>query len=327
MDKQIDARFERLDKSLTTLIDSIAKYNPTISQGNDLIAAEAELSKGLEELQTHQQNHATLERLRAKTSKLDGQIKDTLVVLAKTRKELRDTTATIFSEGPNNPINYTELLAYAHRISKTTLPRSIATNGNILPPADSGVKPDSGTETAATTPGDTPNGVASTSSSSNPPNGEPISQQTVTSVTTTSLPEQLSTHLNPLANADFIPWPTEENIRQGALATLAYLADKGISAEGYDPAEEEARRRAEEDEARAREERDRLEQEEGERRAREQRERARLEREKNREKDDAEAWRRASVSGAPAPGPSASSPAVKAQFQFMGGDDDDDESD
>jgi hypothetical protein len=49
MDKQIDARFDRMDKALSTLLESIARYNPTSRGGDEFLAADAELSKGLEE--------------------------------------------------------------------------------------------------------------------------------------------------------------------------------------------------------------------------------------------------------------------------------------
>jgi hypothetical protein len=49
MDKYIDGRFERLEKALANLIDSVTKYHPSIQQGDELNAADQELSKGLEE--------------------------------------------------------------------------------------------------------------------------------------------------------------------------------------------------------------------------------------------------------------------------------------
>ncbi|KAH8680820.1 vitamin-D-receptor interacting mediator subunit 4-domain-containing protein [Xylariales sp. PMI_506] len=340
MDRQISARFERIEKALANLIDSISKYNPSAYQGTELLVAETELSKGLEELQVHQQNHARIQRLRNTTNNLDGQIKETLTSLAQTRKELVATSATIFPDGPNYPIKYDELLAYARRISKTTLPTAAVlnseTNSNTqtsqaAPAASDALpKPDGGTETAATTPGSgTPNGVASAAGGATPAalNGalESSSQRTAD----TSLPEQLTVHLNPLANAEFIPWPTEDHVRQGALANLAYLNERGINPEGYDPAEEEARKKREEEEAKAREEQERQEREEKERRYREQAERARQEREKQREKEEGDAWRRGSVSqGGPSAGAGVAPPSAgageKKQFQFMGGDDDDD---
>lgn len=49
MDKYIDGRFERLEKALANLIDSVTKYHPSIQQGEELNAADQELSRGLEE--------------------------------------------------------------------------------------------------------------------------------------------------------------------------------------------------------------------------------------------------------------------------------------
>jgi hypothetical protein len=49
MDNLIDQRFERVEKALATLITSISTYNPSIPHANDLVAADAELSQGLEQ--------------------------------------------------------------------------------------------------------------------------------------------------------------------------------------------------------------------------------------------------------------------------------------
>jgi hypothetical protein len=48
MDEIIDKRFERVEKALATLITSISTYNPAPALANDLVAADAELSQGLE---------------------------------------------------------------------------------------------------------------------------------------------------------------------------------------------------------------------------------------------------------------------------------------
>jgi hypothetical protein len=331
MDVQMTARFERVEKALATLIDSVSRYNPTISQGNELVAADQELGKGLEELKVHQQNYERIQRLRNITNGLDSQIKETLTQLAQARKELGNTPATSFPSGPNHPIKYDELLAYARRISKTTMP-----NANVLAAAqanaaESTAKPDSGAETpnVPTSGAGTPNGVgtpAQVNGAASTPamNGDLASQQT-----NATLPDGLQAHLNPLANVDFIPWPNEDLLRQGALANIQYLQDQGINPQGYDPAAEEARKKREEDEAKEREEQERLQREENERKFREQRERARIEEEKARE----ESFRRASVTQAAGAGSGAGSsppppaPQQQKQFQFMGGDDDDDDSD
>jgi hypothetical protein len=49
MDDLIDKRFQRVEKALATLINSISTYNPNPSLANDLVAADADLSEGLEQ--------------------------------------------------------------------------------------------------------------------------------------------------------------------------------------------------------------------------------------------------------------------------------------
>lgn len=49
MDTYIDGRFERLEKALATLIDSVTKYHPSAIQAEELKAADNELCKGLEQ--------------------------------------------------------------------------------------------------------------------------------------------------------------------------------------------------------------------------------------------------------------------------------------
>lgn len=49
MEKAIDSRFERLERALASLIDSVAKYNPSAAQARELDNADKELCQGLEE--------------------------------------------------------------------------------------------------------------------------------------------------------------------------------------------------------------------------------------------------------------------------------------
>ncbi|KAK8011558.1 Mediator of RNA polymerase II transcription subunit 4 [Apiospora arundinis] len=324
MDKVIDVRFERMEKALANLVDSIAKYTPSAHSSTELNAASADLAQGLEDLQTHQRNHARIQELRGISANLDSQIKDTLVQLAQARKELTSTSTTVFPEKGTFPINYTELLNYGRHIAKTTVPPSGVANAlsNSAPPT----QPESAVESAAPTPGGTPNGVASA------PNGalDQLSGQQTTN--STALPDHIQDSLNPLAGAIFVPWPSEAHIRNGALAQLDFLSSRGVDPEGYDPDEEEAQKKRKEEEERAREEQERLEREEKERRIREQMELARAEREKAREKEAAERQARGDTGNAEgqssgaAPGAGASAGGQKqAQFQFL--QDDDDESD
>lgn len=49
MDKIIDVRFERVEKALATLVESITKYSPQASQAVELANADTELGHGLKD--------------------------------------------------------------------------------------------------------------------------------------------------------------------------------------------------------------------------------------------------------------------------------------
>lgn len=49
MDKSVDNRFDRLEKALTSLIDSVNKYHPSTVHAQELEDADNELSRCLEE--------------------------------------------------------------------------------------------------------------------------------------------------------------------------------------------------------------------------------------------------------------------------------------
>ncbi|UNI13272.1 hypothetical protein JDV02_000029 [Purpureocillium takamizusanense] len=340
MDKYIDGRFERLEKALSNLIDSVAKYHPSVSQAEELKAADTELGKGLEQVQTHQRNHLRILRLRQTSAALDTQIKDTLTSLAEARRGIVTTRTTTFPREPNYPIAYEELLSYARRISKTTLPPAATINAATalatVPASPEGQTPaanDSQTPAAVTPSARTPSRTQSPAPNgalSQAPLSEPPTQQTTALSMNTSLPEGMSQYLNPLSGQLFFPWPLEDKIRSGALASYQILAEQGIDPKGYDPVTEEERKRKDEEERRVKEEQEQKEREEREKQMREERERIRVERERQREKEQEE-WRRASIAGnAP---DSAGLPRTntgageKKQFQFTNLDDLDDDDD
>ncbi|KJZ79959.1 hypothetical protein HIM_00673 [Hirsutella minnesotensis 3608] len=278
MDKCIDGRFERLEKALSNLIDSVTKYHPSAIQAEELRAADTHLSEGLEQVQTHQNNHLRIQELRQLSASLDTQIRDTLTSLATTRKDILRAA---------NQQNH----AAAGRPPSVT--QSPVANGASQQISD------------------------------------PSTQQTLASMNT-SLPEGMSQFLNPLSGQLFFPWPLEDKIRSGSLASYQILAEQGIDPRNYDPATVEERKRQEEEERRAKEEREKAEREERERQLREEREKARIERERQREKQQEE-WRRASIAaGQPdVAGPARANPppSEKKQFQFTNLDDLDDDDD
>ncbi|KND92050.1 Mediator of RNA polymerase II transcription subunit 4 [Tolypocladium ophioglossoides CBS 100239] len=331
MDKYIDGRFERLEKALSSLIDSVTKYHPSTIQAEELKAADTELSKGLEEVQTHQNNYLRIQQLRQSSAALDTQIRDTLTSLATTRKDIVTTHTTTFPSEPNYPIVYEELLSYARRISKTTMPPAATINAGGSPsPETQTPAPDSQPQSAMTpsvrTPSQTQSPVANGTSQLM---SEQATQQTAMSMNT-SLPEGMSQYLNPLSGQFFFPWPLEDKIRSGSLASYQILAEQGIDPKGYDPATEEERKRQKEEERKAKEAREKAEREEREKQMREERERLRVERERQREKEKEE-WRRASIAGGQpeAPGLARANTGVgeKKQFQFTNLDDLDDDDD
>ncbi|KAK1996289.1 hypothetical protein LX36DRAFT_611017 [Colletotrichum falcatum] len=330
MDKVIDARFERVEKALATLIESVSKYHPHAKEALDLHEADNDLAKGLGQVQTHQNNHIRLQQLRATTSSLDTQIRETLQSLATTRKDITTTQITVYPDGPRYPVKYDELLNYARRISKTTLPPAALTNGGGL--AAGGGTPGPDLNASMTTNPNTPgaNGLQSQPVSAAPtpsqsqtpgplgaPNSSPMQDalQGTQQTAATSLPDGLRNHLNPHFNASFIPWPNEFQIRSGAMAVYQDLSDKGIDPRGYDPERIAEAKRKEEEERKAREEQEKLENERKDREYREKMEKIRREQQ--------EAYRRDSV----AAGAGASSVGKSKQFQFTSlmDDDDDDE--
>lgn len=49
MNTIIQAQLDRVETALTTLIESVASYNPSIPAANALLAADDDLNKGLEQ--------------------------------------------------------------------------------------------------------------------------------------------------------------------------------------------------------------------------------------------------------------------------------------
>ena len=49
MDVKLDAAFQRVETAFTTLVDSIAAYNPSLQAAGHLLAAEEELTHGIDQ--------------------------------------------------------------------------------------------------------------------------------------------------------------------------------------------------------------------------------------------------------------------------------------
>jgi hypothetical protein len=221
---------------------------------------------------THQANHARILSLRNASQTLDEQILNTLTLLTSTRTELLATPATVFPTG-TNPVSYSELLSYARLISKFTIPPSYRESNSSTPApgqvSQSTAQPESqGADVAktngTTTPIDVQNGLNNGGVPEQPSNSQTPAEGeigTAAGTSTTALPAPMTEWLNPLAGVpSFVPWPTEETIKRGALASIQVLLDQGVDPATFDPeraAELEAERQRLETEKEA--ERERLE--------------------------------------------------------------------
>ncbi|KAI9877964.1 MAG: hypothetical protein M1830_002332 [Pleopsidium flavum] len=218
MNAILQAQLDRVETALTTLVESITSYNPSITAASDLLSADDELTKGLEQLAIHQANHARILTLRSTSEALDAEIKSTLTLLADTRKELLSTPATTFPSDSRD-VPYHELLAYAKRISKFTVPPTIR-----APPSQGQLQSQTINAGEQTTDKE-PNGV----------NGIAAEDAVVTVENTispgigvSSLAAGESQWLDPSSQIPFVPWPTQEVIRRGALAQIQVMLEQGV---------------------------------------------------------------------------------------------------
>lgn len=206
---------------------------------------------------THQANYTNILSLRATKAALDAQIRDSIVLLSETRKEVLDTASTAFPNN-TNPVSYSELLTYARRISKFTHPRTrfegeiqqiVVEGEGSATPKD--IAQTNGSSVAATNGSHGEAHSAMEIDSATPAAGATQSQ--ISRTTATALPAHLEEVFNSLAGIQFCPWPTDDFIRSGALASIQYLVNTGVDPATFDPektAELEAERKkaAEEEE-------------------------------------------------------------------------------
>ncbi|KAL9095384.1 MAG: hypothetical protein Q9165_002255 [Trypethelium subeluteriae] len=238
MDQKIQDQFTRVENALNTLLDSITSYNPSPAAAIDLVGADDELSEGLSQLAAHQANYVYICQLRAESQRLDEQTKHTMSVLADLRKELLATPATVFPDSQYE-VNCNDLLSYAKRISRFTVPptyRPRAPWDTKVPAkkADSSQSPDQQMPDADST---------------SPMGGEAVKEgeslcsttgeQEQLGIGVRDLNESTKDWLDPLAKLPFVPWPKDEVIRSGGLATVQYLVETGKDLT-TDPRREEA---------------------------------------------------------------------------------------
>ncbi|KAI9642378.1 hypothetical protein NHQ30_009182 [Ciborinia camelliae] len=251
MDKVIDARFDGVEKALVNLIASISKYSPIPALAQDLVLADQELNDGL-------------------SLPLDTQIREFLILLTSTRSELLNTQSSEYPE-KKNTVEYEELLSYARRISKFTVPpEARISKQEESSPKQDGVGTNGTTTPSVTVSGNGANGnamdidipsAAFNRANSLAANQEPPSQQP--SQTQIALDDETRRILTAgFEDRPFIPWATEDDIKMGALASIQSLVDSGIDPEGWDPELEEQKKREKAEELEREEEAERQKEEE-----------------------------------------------------------------
>ncbi|KAF8477219.1 vitamin-D-receptor interacting mediator subunit 4-domain-containing protein [Kalaharituber pfeilii] len=203
MDAVMEKSFEALETALNQLVESISSYYPSPAAASAVVIADNGIQESLVLLAEHQANHHKIQTLRATSEALDQRLAQLLTVLSQTRKELLAVPSTTFP--PSRQIPYDELLTYARKISKYTQPPS----SRSLQAAQ---QQQSITAAAAD---------ISNSNSSIP--GESSTASTRPDL---GLTEQEVAALDPSSSrVAFTPWPSEEVMRRGALAQLAFQGE------------------------------------------------------------------------------------------------------
>ncbi|KAI5236245.1 hypothetical protein E4T42_09520 [Aureobasidium subglaciale] len=233
-------RFQRLETALNTLVESVAAYNPSVSAADALVAADEDLDKSLEQLAVHHANYSRILELRATADALDEKIKSTLRTLADTRKELLDIPAAQ-STANTRQVGVEELLSYAKFISKTTVPPTF--RGHISTELPS--QPQSAAVDAPIT--QITNGMATPAQ-----NGDNTSTSEQAEQNENRAVAEAKAMLEPLSQLDWVPWPSQQVILMGALATVQGMIEDGIDPTTVLSAEEQeaADKKRAEDEAR-----------------------------------------------------------------------------
>ena len=238
MNTIIQAQLDRVETALNSLIDSIASYNPSIPAANALLAADDDLSKGLKlcmgktstsatklrlrlepadnsKVSNHQRNHALIQSLRATIDQQNTSITDTLTTLASTRADLLSTPSSLLQKDSHN-VPYNELLDYAKRISRYTVPPTFRA---ALPSARPALPAAINGDTVAVEEG-----------------AEDVKEEKE-GRGTASLEDIERKWLDPLTQIPFVPWVNEETIKRGALAEIQSMVERGedpanVGAEG-----------------------------------------------------------------------------------------------
>ena len=207
MNQIMQSRLDRIDASLSALIDSIASYNPSIAAAQDLLAADDALNQGVKQLVTHQRNHSRITSLRAEIDTSNAAITAKLTSLATLRSDILSRKITPVADDARQ-VSCGELLDYAQRISRYTIPPPYPVSAQQPPETTAG-------EAAAEAAKGEVNGAGA----------EQVGQAENRNEAEAQAQAQAPVMPN---GGSFVPWPSEEVIRQGALGQIQVLLEQGI---------------------------------------------------------------------------------------------------
>lgn len=155
----------------------------------------------------HQRNHARIQSLRATIDTQNASVTDTLTTLASTRADLLAIPSSLPQKGSRN-VPYDELLDYAKRISRYTVPPTFRP---ALPPAQPAEPVAVNGDTVAVEDGAE----------------DVVKEEKKEGRGTASLEDTERKWLDPLTQIPFVPWVNDETIKRGALAEIQSMVERG----------------------------------------------------------------------------------------------------
>lgn len=128
MDQQILQPLTALENSLTALVQSLTNSNTFAAAphaASDLVEADDALVSSLLALQSHQENYATILRLRAEAESLQSNLRDIVQTCIDFRTQLGNIDARILEDDDSededervNEVDYATLITFATRIGR-----------------------------------------------------------------------------------------------------------------------------------------------------------------------------------------------------------------
>lgn len=181
----------------------------------------------------HQANYGRILKLRETIDSLNQNITSNLTLLDESRKDLLAIPTTNFPENRRD-IPYEELLDFATRISRYTVPPTL--RPRIPTPQSPAANSPQPADSLST------NGASAIQSSKPPTTTSPDNNATKgDGIGVASLDQNEVQWLDPLKQIPFVPWPSEEIIRQGALAQIQVMLEQGIDPNSANVSQDEMR--------------------------------------------------------------------------------------